>query len=103
MSVCSGSVMLAYSFVASGESNRQSSTFVACSENSAKFTPTPVHVAPSGYGSPGHTLTHGRGSCFVPARELTSGGWRLEARGSRLEARGWGLGTWRADAKTRRR
>jgi hypothetical protein len=31
-----------------GESNRHSSTFVACSEKRAKFTPEPSHVAPSG-------------------------------------------------------
>ena len=35
---------------ASGESNRHSSTRVACSEKIAKLTPTPSHVAPSGYG-----------------------------------------------------
>src|SRR5205823_12821241 len=38
-------------------SNRQSSTCSACSENSEKFVPSPSHVAPSGNGPPGHTLT----------------------------------------------
>src|SRR5262245_44428776 len=37
-------------------SNKQSSTPVAFSENSAKFTPDPSQVAPSGYGLPGHTF-----------------------------------------------
>ena len=36
------------SFVASSESNRHSSTLVACAEKSAKLTPTPVQVAPRG-------------------------------------------------------
>src|SRR5437868_5506960 len=40
-------------------SNRHSSTFSACAENSAKLTPLPSQVAPSGYGSPGHTLVDG--------------------------------------------
>src|SRR5436190_16772016 len=57
MSVCSCGGMRSLSFIASGESKRQSSTFVACAENSAKFTPTPVQVAPSGYGSPGQMRT----------------------------------------------
>src|SRR5271157_6124606 len=47
------------SAVASGESNRHNSTLVACSENSAKLTPFPSHVAPNGKGRPGHTLIHG--------------------------------------------
>ena len=33
----------------------QSSTFSACSEKSAKLTPAPFQVAPSGYGRPGKT------------------------------------------------
>src|SRR5882724_5455688 len=40
---------------ASTESNRHNSTLVACSENNAKFTPFPSHVAPSGYEFPGQT------------------------------------------------
>jgi hypothetical protein len=48
MSVCSGSVMQSLSFYASGESKRQRSTRVAWAENIAKFTPTPVQVAPRG-------------------------------------------------------
>src|SRR6266496_2717063 len=40
---------------ASIESNRHNSTLVACSENNAKFTPFPSHVAPSGYEFPGQT------------------------------------------------
>src|SRR5262245_61868136 len=55
MSVCSCSGIVSDSTSASTESNRQSSTRVACSENTAKFTPTPSHVAPSGYGEPGQT------------------------------------------------
>src|SRR5580765_3787349 len=47
------------SVVASSVSKRQSSTFVACSENSAKFTPEPSQVAPSGYGDPGQALIGG--------------------------------------------
>src|SRR5215831_2370710 len=42
------------SLSASTASKRHSSTLVACSEKSAKFTPFPSHVAPSGYGFPGH-------------------------------------------------
>src|SRR2546423_1697329 len=34
-------------------SNRQSSTFSALAENSAKFVPRPSHVAPKGCGRPG--------------------------------------------------
>jgi hypothetical protein len=37
------------------EEKRQSSTFVACSENRAKLTPPPSHVAPRGFGLPGQT------------------------------------------------
>src|SRR3954464_10047175 len=55
MSVCSGNGMHSLSCVASGKSNRHNSTLVACAENTAKLTPTPVQVAPSGYGSPGQT------------------------------------------------
>src|SRR6266511_974914 len=47
--------MLWASVGASTASNRQSSTFVACSEKSAKFTPLPSHVAPSGEEWPGQT------------------------------------------------
>src|SRR5437868_497406 len=36
-------------------SNRQTSTFVALAENSAKLVPLPLHVAPSGQGSPSST------------------------------------------------
>src|ERR1700752_4830221 len=36
-------------------SNKHKSTLVACSENNAKFTPFPSHVAPSGYEFPGQT------------------------------------------------
>jgi hypothetical protein len=35
------------------ESNRHSSTRVACSEKIAKLTPSPVHVAPRGVHVPG--------------------------------------------------
>src|SRR5690348_14218202 len=36
-------------------SKMTSSTAFAWAEYSAKFTPSPSHVAPSGYGRPGHT------------------------------------------------
>src|SRR6185369_2589892 len=36
-------------------SNKQSSTFSACSEYKAKLTPSPSQVDPRGYGLPGHT------------------------------------------------
>jgi hypothetical protein len=54
-------VGLAYvQFVDDGVSNRHSSTFSACAENRAKFTPAPPHVAPRGCGSPGQTAVIGR-------------------------------------------
>src|SRR5215212_6587178 len=53
--VCSGSGIRSLSTVASGPSKRQRSTRVACSEKMEKLTPSPFHVAPSGYGSPGQT------------------------------------------------
>ena len=37
----------------SSGAKRQRSTAVACSLNSAKLTPAPSHVAPSGNGAPG--------------------------------------------------
>src|SRR3954470_21079000 len=37
-------------------SNRHSSTRSACLEKSAKLTPAPSHVAPSGYARPRHTV-----------------------------------------------
>src|SRR5687767_12483784 len=43
------------SFSVSTVSNKHRSTLVACSENNAKFTPLPSHVAPSGYEFPGQT------------------------------------------------
>src|SRR5258707_862947 len=81
MSVCSGSTMRLLSFCASGESKRHSSTFVACDENSAKFTPTPVQLAPRGYGSPGHT-------------RMTLKKFKGYATGWGLGTGGWGLGFW---------
>src|SRR5438093_10360767 len=84
MSVCSGRSTEAEGLVSSGPSNRHNSTRVACAEKSAKLTPTPVQVAPRGYGSPGHTLTHGRGSQSVPLRDSGFGIWdseRLVIRG----------------------
>src|ERR1700730_18580337 len=38
-------------------SNRQSSTFSAFAENSAKLVPRPSHVAPNGYGAPAEIRT----------------------------------------------
>src|SRR5581483_11484963 len=55
-SVRSTSAMQADSRSASFESKRHSSTLVALREKSAKFTPEPSHVAPSGWGLPGQTL-----------------------------------------------
>src|SRR5512145_2197329 len=43
------------SIAASAAGKRQSWTLVACSEKSAKLTPDPSHVAPSGDGEPGQT------------------------------------------------
>src|SRR5688500_19635343 len=72
MSVCSRSGIVSDSTSASGESNRQSSTRVACSEKTAKLTPTPSHVAPSGYGAPGQTR-----KCVVGTADVgnTSRAW----------------------------
>src|SRR5215207_347581 len=70
MSVCSGNAVQADSLVDSTESNRHSSTFVACAEKIAKLTPTPVHVAPRGYGSPGHTRMGSASSRSMPRRSL---------------------------------
>src|SRR6266540_3806384 len=49
-------------------SNRQSSTCSACSEKSPKLTPSPSHVAPSGYGLPGQTAMSG----FIATGLVTS-------------------------------
>src|ERR1051326_3742149 len=97
MSVCSGSAIRAVSLVASAASNRQSSTFSACSENSAKFTPTPVQVAPRGYGSPGQTRI-GRKRF---KRRATAPGWELGAGGWELGAGGWELGAATRGLRTR--
>src|SRR5215207_287934 len=70
MSVCSGNAVQADSLVDSTESNRHSSTFVACAEKIAKLTPTPVHVAPRGYGSPGHTRMGSASSRSMPRRSV---------------------------------
>src|SRR5438876_80217 len=70
MSVCWRSGTLSVSFFASGRSNRHNSTLVACAEKIAKLTPTPVQLAPSGYGSPGHTrIAVGGASRYVPVQE----------------------------------
>src|SRR6185437_2297395 len=53
--VCSGNFTTS-GFRSSLEEKRQSSTAVAASEYSAKFTPEPSHVAPCGYGLPGRTV-----------------------------------------------
>src|SRR6187397_3404009 len=59
-------------------SNRQSSTFVALAENSAKLVPRPSHVAPSGCGEPAET-------CPLDLRNEKDGskGWdnKAELRG----------------------
>src|SRR5437667_2219545 len=49
--------MRTFSWRASILSKRQISTDVAASEKSAKFTPLPSHVAPSGYGKPSQVFT----------------------------------------------
>jgi hypothetical protein len=48
--------MRAVSLFPPGALNRLSSTLVAFSEKSAKFTPLPSQVAPRGDGFPGHTF-----------------------------------------------
>src|SRR5207249_7332495 len=40
-------------------SKKHNSTRSACSEKSAKLTPSPSHVAPRGSGRPGHTAVMG--------------------------------------------
>ena len=86
MSVCSVSGIVSDSTSASTESNRQSSTRVACSENSAKLTPTPSHVAPErirerqarranvcvGTADLGNTSRGGMAMICVAARSLAS-------------------------------
>ena len=54
-SVCSLKLTADVSVRSVTEEKRQSSTFVACSENRAKLTPPPSHVAPRGFGLPGQT------------------------------------------------
>src|SRR5262245_36824711 len=71
MSVCSGSGIVSDSTSASAESNRQSSTRVACSEKIAKLTPTPSQVAPSGYGVPGQTR-----KLFFGTGVIRNGSWQ---------------------------
>src|SRR5687768_3774345 len=75
MSVCSGRGIVSDSTSSVAELKRHSSTRVACSENSAKFTPMPSQVAPSGYGAPGQTRNDAigtekpttlEGTCRVP-------------------------------------
>src|SRR5262245_21503822 len=65
------------------ESKTHSSTFVACAEKSAKFTPLPSHVAPLGYGRPSRTresLISGAfmgvrlGGCWTHTMGLAHGG-----------------------------
>src|SRR5437763_12510277 len=47
------------SVLSSGWSNRLSSTRSPYSLNNEKLTPSPSHVAPCGYGRPGHTRISG--------------------------------------------
>ena len=49
-------------------SNRHSSTLVALAENSAKLTPAPSQVAPSGCGDPGSTRSFVMGLRRAPTR-----------------------------------
>src|SRR5262245_52480718 len=76
------------SFVASGESNRHSSTLVACSANRAKLTPAPSQVAPSGYERPGQMrmgvssrVQRPRGSTPRPGRVMGGTGRGVDPRG----------------------
>ena len=63
-------------------SNRQSSTFSACSRIEAKFTPAPSQLAPSGYGRPGLTVLR------------AAGGWERASTSRRLlRLTGGGSGT----------
>src|SRR5262245_51249495 len=55
------------------ESKTHSSTFVACAEKSAKFTPLPSHVAPLGYGRPSRTRESLISGAFLGLR--LEGGW----------------------------
>ena len=58
-----------------GSSNRQSSTASACSLNSAKLTPLPSQVAPSGYGCPGCIrIVIGRRHCEIRAGAASARG-----------------------------
>ena len=50
------------------ELKRHNSTCVAFSEKSAKLTPRPSHVAPSGYGRPGRAFTASTRGCTVATR-----------------------------------
>src|SRR6185437_15564447 len=74
--------------------NRQSSTPVALSENSAKLTPSPSQVAPRGYGWPGQTrimvlelLRKVLGSSERGGYEHDGGPWRHRHRSPRIAAR----------------
>src|SRR4051794_28768096 len=98
MSVCSGRGTRLDSRLSSIESHRQSSTFDACSEKIAKFTPAPSHVAPSGYGRPGQTLIeylcarrfHSSRTRFGVARTVLSGNGRnLLESGQLSRGVGW--------------
>src|SRR3982751_1103687 len=111
MSVCSGREMVRVSTSASRESKRQSSPRVACSENSAKFTPTPSQVAPSGYGAPGQTLMLFLGTVRISPEAATKSAGsssRIEyhvqlARGNRARRVASRLLSRGADQKKRRR
>src|SRR5947209_7892456 len=61
--------------VSCSPSNRQTSTFVALAENSAKFVPLPLQCAPSGYGSPSST-----GPAMICPRFLRDNPRRTEPR-----------------------
>src|SRR5580704_7486409 len=72
-------------------SNKHSSTFVAFAENSAKLTPSPFQVAPSGNGSPSRrrdlrvTGVFGKSvRAFMPA--IPSCGWDRQTGASRLRS-----------------
>src|SRR5437867_4801318 len=73
----------------SGCSNRHSSTASAFSEKIEKFTPSPSHVAPCGYGEPGQIRTSGAFGLqeHAPQRgkgEVERPGPRVRGDGKRL-------------------
>src|SRR5580704_322190 len=66
-------------------SNRHNSTFSAWAENSAKLTPLPSHVAPSGKGLPGHTwVGDAMRALFRSVRRQDQGAERRQLKAQRV-------------------